>query len=84
MDDNNDSAPAHGTNDLALVATPGPESVNGVKVYPPSYMPAKTVLHMPKKALVTMETIHIEGIHIAVFLLITFFLFIGMWKRSKS
>jgi hypothetical protein len=58
-----------------------PQIINGVKVYPPSYIPTKAVLHLPKKLLVSMEIEHIEGIHIACFLGITVFLFIGMWKR---
>lgn len=58
-----------------------PQIENGVKVYPTSYIPVKAVLHHPKKTLVAMDLIHIEGIHIAFFLGLTIFLFIGMWKR---
>jgi hypothetical protein len=60
-----------------------PQIVNGVKVYPPSFIPTKAVLHTPKKALVTMDILHIEVIHIVVFFVITIFLFIGMWKRPN-
>ncbi|MDO9182685.1 MAG: hypothetical protein Q7U04_09765 [Bacteriovorax sp.] len=65
-------------------ATPAPlepQVLNGVKIYPTSYIPVKAVLHYPKKALVQMEIEHIEGIHIAFFIGVTIFLFIGMWKR---
>lgn len=64
-----------------VIAPPEPQIINGVKVYPTSYIPIKAVLHYPKKLLVSMELEHIEGIHIAFFLGITVFLFIGMWKR---
>ena len=67
----------------APVAPPEPQMINGVKVFPPSYIPTKAILHYPKKALVTMELEHIEGIHIAMFFGITIFLFIGMWKRPN-
>lgn len=65
----------------APVAPPEPQIINGVKVYPTSYIPVKAVLHFPKKTLIAMELEHIEGIHIAFFLGLTVFLFIGMWKR---
>lgn len=65
----------------APATQPEPQILNGIKVYPPSYIPAKAVLHLPKKSLIAMELEHIEGIHIAIFLGLTVFLFIGMWKR---
>lgn len=61
----------------------GPEVVNGVKVYPTSFIPQKAVLHTPKKSLISMDLLHIEAIHIATFLFLTVFLFIGMWKRAN-
>jgi hypothetical protein len=83
--------------DLATVATPpkaegehhveapavplAPQIINGIKVYPTSYIPIKGVLHEPKKMLVKMDLIHIEAIHIVCFVGITIFLLIGMWKR---
>ncbi|MBC7540737.1 MAG: hypothetical protein H7281_18095 [Bacteriovorax sp.] len=67
----------------APTAPPGPQIINGVKVYPTSYIPVKAVLHFPKKSLIAMELEHIEGIHIAFFLGLTVFLFIGMWKRPN-
>ena len=74
MDEHNTQAP---------IIPKGPEIINGVKVYPPSYIPTKAVLHYPKKLLVQMELEHIEGIHIAIFFGLTIFLFIGMWKRPN-
>ncbi len=59
-----------------------PQIINGVKVYPTSYIPVKAVLHYPKKSLVSMEIEHIETIHIIFFVCCTIFLFIGMWKRA--
>jgi hypothetical protein len=72
---------AHHEAPEAPVAPPEPQIINGVKVYPPSYIPVKAVLHLPKKSLIAMEIEHIEGIHIAFFISCTIFLFIGMWKR---
>ena len=71
----------HHSDVAAPIALPEPQIINGIKIYPPSYIPVKGVLHYPKKALVFMELEHIEGIHIAFFLGLTVFLFIGMWKR---
>ncbi len=63
--------------------TPEPQIINGVKVFPTSYIPAKAVLHLPKKMLVEMQDWHIEGIHIVIFFALTIGLFIGMWKRPN-
>lgn len=60
-----------------------PQVIDGVKVYPTSFIPVKATLHTPKKALVEMHILHIEGIHIAFFIGLTIFLFIGMWKRPN-
>jgi hypothetical protein len=65
----------------APTTPPEPQIINGVKVYPPSYIPQKAVLQMPKKSLIAMKIEHIEGIHIIIFFALTVFLFIGMWKR---
>ena len=67
----------------APVLPPQPQMLNGVKIYPPSFVPAKGTLHLPRKSLISMEIHHIEGIHIVCFLSLTFFLFIGMWKRPN-
>lgn len=60
-----------------------PQIVNGVKIYPTSYIPVKSKLDTPKKSLIEMKLMHIEGIHIAMFFGITIFLFISMWKRPN-
>lgn len=57
--------------------------INTVKVNPPSFIPVKAVLILPKKTLIEMDIIHIEGIHIAFFILFTLFLFIEIWKRPN-
>ena len=70
--------------DLVTTGTPpAPQVINGVKEFPTSYIPLKAVLHHPKKTLISMEIEHIEVIHIACFLGLTIFLFIGMWKRQN-
>ncbi|RPJ79109.1 MAG: hypothetical protein EHM20_02265 [Alphaproteobacteria bacterium] len=81
MDDQNTS---HAAPTAVVEATPvAPQMINGIKVYPTSYLPAKSVLETPRKALVEMHILHIEGIHIVMFFVITFVLFIGMWKRPN-
>ena len=71
----------HGTTEAPAVAAE-PQLLNGIKVYPTSYIPVKAVLHYPKKSLIAMELEHIEVIHIAFFLGITVFLFFGMFKSQ--
>lgn len=83
MDDNTEQALIASPVKANPVVTPEPEMHNAIKVYPPSYIPAKAVLHYPKKSLIIMELEHIEGMHIAIFIGITIFLFIGMWKRPN-
>lgn len=63
---------------------PEPQVINGVKVYPTSYIPAKAELHFPKPMLVEMKEWHIEAVHIAVFFLVLIFLFISPWKRPNK
>jgi hypothetical protein len=62
---------------------PEPQIINGVKVYPTSYIPARAELHYPKKMLIEMQEWHIEAVHILVFFIILFALFIGPWKRPN-
>lgn len=73
----------HSASDVPAPVARQPEMLNGVKVYPPSFVPAKAALHTPKKALIYMDLIHIEGMHIGFFILCTIFLFYGMWKRPN-
>lgn len=80
-EEHNNAAPVHGMAETIKLPA-GPEMIEGVKVYPPSFIPTKAVLHQPKKMLVSMDILHIEGIHIAFFICCTIFLFIGMWKRA--
>jgi hypothetical protein len=62
---------------------PEPQMINGVKVYPTSFIPAKAELHYPKKMLAELHVLHIEGVHVVIFFLLTFAMFIGMWKRPN-
>lgn len=63
--------------------TPAPQMINGVKVFPTSYIPAKAELHTPKKMMAELQDWHIEGIHIVIFFILIIVLFIGMWKRPN-
>jgi len=63
---------------------PEPQIINGVKVYPTSFIPAKAELHYPKKMLVEMSHWHIEAVHIVVFFIVLIALFIGPWKRPNQ
>jgi hypothetical protein len=78
MDDQNTTVPVQGA-----IPAPAPELINGVKIYPTSYIHSSSVLHTPKKMLTFMELEHIEVIHVICFISITIFLFIGMWKRAN-
>lgn len=60
-----------------------PEVINGVKVYPPSWVPVKSVLVAPKPMKSSLSLIDIEVTHVIIFIAITIFLFIGMWKRPN-
>jgi len=60
---------------------PQAEIVNGVKVFPTSYIPARAQLRLPKKMMVELQEWHIEGIHIVIFLLLTVGLFITKWNK---
>lgn len=68
------------TTPVAPVA-PTPEIINGVKIYPTSYMPVRSELHAPKKMLAELQEWHIEAVHIVIFFAITIILFISKWKR---
>lgn len=63
---------------------PEPQIINGVKVYPTSYVPARAELHLPKPMMAEMKEWHIEAVHVVVFFLVLFFLFIGPWKRPDQ
>lgn len=93
MDDNTTTAPTmkeengaqHKSADAPVAPTVRePEMLNGVKVYTTSFLPVKASLHAPKKALISMDILHIEGVHIGFFILCTIFLFYGMWKRPNQ
>lgn len=63
------------------VVAPAPEMINGIKVYPTSYIPARAELHAPKKMMAELQEWHIEAVHIFIFFTIMIVLFISKWKR---
>ncbi len=64
------------------VPAPAPTAAPAAtKVFPTSYLPAKTSLELPRPKLAELKGLHIEGVHIVIFLLILFVLFIAKWKR---
>lgn len=81
MDDQNTSHAAPTA--VAEVTPEAPQMINGIKVYPTSYLPAKATLETPRKSQAEMHILHIEGIHIVMFLVLTFIMFVGMWKRPN-
>lgn len=66
----------------APAAVPAPAQA-AVKVYPTSYLPAKASLELPRPKAAELQSWHIEGVHIVIFLLVLFSLFIMKWKRPN-
>ena len=62
---------------------PEPQIINGVKIYPTSYIPVKAHLQTPRIKMTEMQEWHIEAIHVVIFFALTIVLFIGMWKRPN-
>lgn len=57
---------------------------NGIKVYPTSFLPAKSHMEISRIPTAKMSGFEIEVSHVVIFVLLTVFLFIGMWKRPGA
>jgi hypothetical protein len=56
-------------------------NADGVKIYPTSFLPAKAHMEPSRIPTAKLSGLGIEVSHVIIFLLLTVFLFIGMWKR---
>lgn len=54
----------------------------GLKVYPTSFLPAKSHIEPSRIPTAKMSGLTIEVSHVLIFVLLTVFLFLGMWKKS--
>ncbi len=57
-------------------------TAEGIKVYPTTFLPAKSIMEPSRVPKTVMTGLQIEVIHVLIFFLLTFFLFIGMWKTA--
>jgi hypothetical protein len=55
----------------------------GLKVYPTSFLPAKSHMEPSRIPTAKLSGLGIEVTHVVIFLVLTVFLFIGMWKRPN-
>lgn len=53
------------------------------KTTKPSFIPEKASLEYPRKPSMALSLEHIEGVHIAIFIGLLAFIFIGVWKRPN-
>lgn len=68
-----------------LPQPPQPEiTASGVKIYPTSFVPVKAPMEPSRLPTTVMTGLQIEVIHVVIFFLLTFVLFMGMWKRPNS
>lgn len=68
-----------------LQKVPGEPVINaqGIKVYPTSFIPLKGQMEPSRIPTAKMSGLEIEIWHVVIFLGLTVFLFIGMWKRPN-
>lgn len=57
---------------------------NGVTIYPTSFMPAKAQMDPSRIPTALMSGLSIEVIHVVLFFLITWVLFVSMWKKPNQ
>lgn len=58
-------------------------TASGIKVYPTSFVPAKAYMEPSRIPTAKLSGLEIEVVHVIIFVLLTVFLFIGMWKRPN-
>jgi hypothetical protein len=57
---------------------------DGTKVYPTSFLPAKSHMEVSRIPTAKLTGFEIEVTHVVIFVLLTVFLFIGMWRKSSA
>jgi hypothetical protein len=54
----------------------------GIKVYPTTFLPSKSIMEPSRTPTKTMTGFQIEVIHVIIFIVLTLALFLGMWKKA--
>ena len=73
-----------GNKDLQQVPQEPVVNAQGVKVYPTSFISVKGQMEPSRIPTAKMSGLQIEIWHVVIFLGLTVFLFIGMWKRPNQ
>lgn len=58
------------------------KNINGVKIYPTSFIPEKGRMEDSRIPTTEMSGFQIEAIHVVIFILLTYALFSGAWKKA--
>lgn len=58
-------------------------TAEGIKIYPTSFLTTKSKMEPSRVPTEQLSNIQIEVIHIIIFLALTVFLFISMWKKPN-
>lgn len=56
----------------------------GLKIYPTSFLPEKSLMEPSRIPTAKMSGFEIEVIHVVIFIGLIFFLFLGMWKHPNK
>ncbi|MBY0413972.1 MAG: hypothetical protein K2Q18_07395 [Bdellovibrionales bacterium] len=73
----------HGTQAVVVEEPKAPEmTAAGLRIYPTSFTPAKAHIETSRIPTAKLSGLEIEVAHVVIFVLLTVFLFIGMWKRA--
>jgi hypothetical protein len=74
----------HKTTPAAPEVAPQPViNADGIKIYPTSFVPVKAHMEPSRIPTAQLSNLQIEVIHVGVFLALTVFLFISMWKKPN-
>lgn len=59
-------------------------NADGIKIYPTSFLPAKSLMEPSRIPTAKMTGFQIEVLHVVIFFALTYMLFVGMWKRPNK
>lgn len=59
-------------------------TADGIKIYPTSFLPAKSMMEPSRIPTAKMTGLQIEVIHVIVFFILIIGLFMGMWKKPNE